>query len=323
MRTVVELRPAASVPVAEETPAKRITMDDGHTRIAHGLLEELMQAKYKLSGREYAVLLVVIRKTYGYMKSEDWIALSQFEEMTGIAKLDCRKVIKGLVERKMLVRSAQGNDQKLAVNTNVSDWLLDRPSKQLETAKRNARKSIRVNPPSKQNNPPSNEVNPPSKQDNPPTTIDKDNNNILKDSVPTPVETTPVQPPKKKTKSLKFTPEDRQFAEYMAERIDAVNGLSDNKPRNLDSWADQLRIMRERNGYEPEAIAAVFNWANQHNFWQSNIQSPSSLKHHFTRLYGECRKANHFGASNHENHNTTGQQHVEQYDPLNDLEWMD
>ena len=134
--------------------------------------------------------------------------------------------------------------------------------------------------------------------------------------------TEPVQQPKKKTKSLKFTPEDRQFAEYMAERIDAVNGLSD-KRRNLDNWANLLRMMREIDGHSPETIANVFNWASRDNFWQSNIQSPDKLRKQFNRLYGECRKANHFGASNHENHNTTNQQHAEQYDPLKDLKWMD
>ncbi len=347
MGTVVELRPVSSAPVAEETPAKRINMDDGHTRIAHGLLESLMQAKYKLSGREYAVLLVVIRKTYGYRKSEDWIALSQFVECTGINKSNCLKVINGLVERKIIVRKVQGNDQKLSINTNVSDWLPERPSKKAETAKRMARKANKSNPTINKSNPTINKSNPTINKSNPTPTKDKDiNNNILKDCVPTPVETLPIEkrvdqveqenhipdaakmvsneptPVKPKNKSLKFTLEDRQFAEYMAERIDAVNGLTD-KRRNLDNWANQLRLMREADDRSPEDIAMVFNWANQDHFWQSNIQSPEKLRKQFIRLYGECRKSNHFGASSHENHRTTGQQHTSQQEYIDDLGWME
>ncbi len=342
MGTVVELRPISGAPVAEETPAKRINMDDGHTRIAHGLLEALMQAKYKLSGREYAVLLVVIRKTYGYRKSEDWIALSQFVESTGINKSNCLKVIKGLEDRKIIVRKVQGNDQKLAINIDVSDWLPERPSKKAETAKRAARKAKKSNPTISESNPTISESNPTISESNPTPTKDKYNNNILKDIVPTDVETTPVdhsglenhvepviemvndEPPpvKQKTRSLKFTAEDRQFARYMAERIDSVNGLTD-KRRNLDSWANQLRLMREADERSPEDIAMVFNWANQDAFWQSNIQSPDKLRKQFIRLYGECRKSNHFGASSHENHRATGQQHTSQQEYIDDISWLD
>ena len=344
MGTVVELRPVFSAPVAKETLAKRVTMDDGYTRIAHGIVEELMQSKYKLSGREYVVLMVVIRKTYGYRKSEDWIALSQFVESTGLDKCSCQKVIKGLAERKIITRKVQGNDQKLAINTNVSDWLPERPGKKAETAKRTARKARKSNPTINKSNPTTNKSNPTTNQHNPTPTKDKDiNNNILKDCVPTSVETLPIEkqveqenhipdaakmvsneptPVKQKNKTLKFTPEDRQFAQYMAERIDAVNGLSD-KRRNLDNWANQLRLMREADDRSPEDIARVFNWANQDLFWQSNIQSPEKLRKQFIRLHGECRKSNHFGASSHENHRATGQQHFSQQEYIDDLGWME
>ncbi|WP_067517891.1 replication protein [Endozoicomonas ascidiicola] len=324
MGTVVEFKPATSdASASAEAPVKRITMDDGHTRIAHGLLEELMQVKkYKLSGREYAVLMVVLRKTYGYMKSEDWIALSQFELMTGIEKSNCRKVILSLVDRKILNRSVNGNDQKLSININVNDWLLESPSKQAAAKKKQAKNGIWSNSTISESNSTISESNSTISESNSTNTIDKYNNNTLKDNVPTVVETAQPDQPKKKTRSLKFSPEDRQFAEYMAQRIDAVNGLTD-KRRNLDSWANQIRMIREIDDRNPEDIAQVFQWAIQDHFWQSNIQSPEKLRKQFIRLYGESRKANHFGASNHENHNSAGQQHRSQQEYIDDISWLD
>ncbi|ELU16560.1 hypothetical protein CAPTEDRAFT_203755 [Capitella teleta] len=310
-------------------------MDDGHTRIAHGLLEELMQVKkYKLSGREYAVLMVVLRKTYGYMKTEDWIALSQFELMTGIEKSNCRKVILSLVDRKILNRSVNGNDQKLSININVSEWLLESPSKQAAATKKQAKKQIWLNSTISESNSTISESNSTISESNSTTTIDKDNNNTLKDNVTTPVLTTPVeqfvsddhsvelhemvnqadqpvlenhipdatemvsqsdQPtdqPKTKTRkpSHKFTEADMAFALLMAQRIDAVNGTEE-KRRNLNNWADELRKMREIDGRDPEQIAAVFNWCNQDDFWQTNIQSPATLRKKFAMLNGKCLKA--------------------------------
>ena len=349
MGTVVELRPVSSVPVAEATPAKRVTMDDGYTRIAHGIVEELMQAKYKLSGREFNVLLVVIRKTYGYRKSEDWIALSQFVECTGLDKSSCQKVIKGLAERKIINRKVQGHDQKVSINTEVSDWLAERPSKPAETAKRQARKTALSNPTTNRANPTTNRANPTTIKANPTPTKEKNiNNNILKTLVPTPVETTPVdqtitenhseemldmvsqapvtdQPKTTNRKtSHKFTEADMAFAVFMAQRIDSVNGTEE-KRRNLNNWADELRKMREIDGRDPEQIAAVFNWCNQDDFWQTNIQSPATLRKKFAMLNGKCLKAsgNHFGMNRHENNGSAGQQHRSQQEYINDLRWMD
>ncbi len=180
MGQVVEFRPPTSVPAVEEAPVKRVTMDDGYTRIAHGIVEELMQSKYKLSGREYAVLMVVIRKTYGYRKSEDWIALSQFVESTGLDKCSCQKVIKGLAERKIINRKVQGHDQKVSINTEVSNWLAERPSKQAETAKRQARKMALSNPATNKANPTTNKLNPTTNKDNPTPTKEKNINNNMK-----------------------------------------------------------------------------------------------------------------------------------------------
>ena len=56
-------------------------VEKGHTDIAHGILEALMQAK--LTGTQWDLVMAVIRKTFGWKKKEDYISLKQFQELTG------------------------------------------------------------------------------------------------------------------------------------------------------------------------------------------------------------------------------------------------
>ncbi len=362
MGQVVEFRPPTSAPAVEEAPVKRVTMDDGYTRIAHGIVEELMQAKYKLSGREYAVLLVVIRKTYGYRKSADWVALSQFVECTGLDKSSCQKVIKGLAERKIINRKVQGHDQKVSINTEVSDWLAERPSKPAETAKRQARKKALSNPTTNRANPTTIKANPTTNRDNPTPTKEKNiNNNILKDNVPTHVETRPIektietvdqenhfadqntmvsqsdQPtdqPKAKTRKSthKFSDEDMAFAVFMLQQVENVNGKQ--SKANLANWASVIRLMREQDKHTPQEIAQLFQFANTHPVqysssgrpftWSANIRSPQALRDKWDVLNAQFRLQQRTQSGNHhENNGSAGQQHRSQQEYINNLDWMD
>ena len=77
---------------------------NGYTRIANEITEALASAK--LLGAEYQVILVVLRKTYGFNKKEDRISLTQFERFTGLSRPTVVKSIKTLVARNILVKSA-------------------------------------------------------------------------------------------------------------------------------------------------------------------------------------------------------------------------
>lgn len=52
-------------------------VENGHTRIANEILEHLIQIPFK--GCELAIVLFILRKTYGFHKTEDEISISQFE----------------------------------------------------------------------------------------------------------------------------------------------------------------------------------------------------------------------------------------------------
>jgi len=53
---------------------------------------------------------------------------------------------------------------------------------------------------------------------------------------------------------------------------------------NFESWANDIRLIREADGRSYKEIAAVFTWANKHSFWCSNILSPKALRRQFDRL---------------------------------------
>ena len=75
--------------------------ENGYTVIANEVIEQLAFAS--LSGREMRVVLVVIRKTWGWSKKEDRLSLSQVAEATGIARPHISGITRGLVAKGFLV----------------------------------------------------------------------------------------------------------------------------------------------------------------------------------------------------------------------------
>ena len=80
----------------------------------------------------------------------------------------------------------------------------------------------------------------------------------------------------------KFSDEDKYFAEYMALQIKELNPNSKNP--NLNSWANEIRLMRERDNRDIQEITRIFDWANNDSFWRTNILSPSKLRKQFDQL---------------------------------------
>jgi len=60
-------------------------IDDGHTKIANELLDAIIG--HEFSKRQLKILLLIMRKTYGWNKSEDDIARSQITESIGVSVL--------------------------------------------------------------------------------------------------------------------------------------------------------------------------------------------------------------------------------------------
>lgn len=83
-------------------------------------------------------------------------------------------------------------------------------------------------------------------------------------------------------RTCRFDEEDQAIAEWMFSLIRKLN--PEHKQPNLDAWANDIRLMRERDHRTPENIRATFAWANQDGFWQANILSPGKLREQFDQL---------------------------------------
>ena len=100
-----------------------VQTENGFTTLADELMDALMRVK--LSGREHALLLAVMRKTYGWNKKSDTIASSQFEEMTGIPANKAREIVQALADKGLLLLSERKSDQHpwtISINKDYSTW---------------------------------------------------------------------------------------------------------------------------------------------------------------------------------------------------------
>ncbi len=75
--------------------------ENGHIEIANEIVEKL--ATFHLSGNEWQVFWVVIRKTWGWNKKEDAISLTQFQKETNLSRPSVKEAIDKLVGKKVLV----------------------------------------------------------------------------------------------------------------------------------------------------------------------------------------------------------------------------
>lgn len=80
-------------------------LKDGYTQIAHEILEKL--ARMPLAPNQWRVLLIIIRKTYGFHLKVDYIANSQIGEATGLCKAVISRCLKELNDRQLIIRKGK------------------------------------------------------------------------------------------------------------------------------------------------------------------------------------------------------------------------
>jgi len=95
-------------------------LEDGFTRIANEILDALMRTKF--SANQSRMIWCVIRKTYGYGKKDDWIALSQFEALTGITRPHICRALVELEMRNVIARIGKGGMTKVRFNKRYTEW---------------------------------------------------------------------------------------------------------------------------------------------------------------------------------------------------------
>jgi hypothetical protein len=80
----------------------------------------------------------------------------------------------------------------------------------------------------------------------------------------------------------KFEKSDMELALFMRGKIKSF--LPESKEPNLESWANEFRLVREQDQRTHEDIKSLFSWANNNDFWRSNILTPEKLRKQWDTL---------------------------------------
>ena len=93
-------------------------IENGYTKIANEILEHLSYPG--INGSEFRIILVVLRKTFGFHKKKDMIYLSQYQNATKMGRKQVVETIRDLVGKRILVK--ENNVYKF--NKNWEEWVV-------------------------------------------------------------------------------------------------------------------------------------------------------------------------------------------------------
>ena len=132
--------------------------------------------------------------------------------------------------------------------------------------------SENISPPSERISPPSENGSLPPSENISPITNHSINQSINHIDLSLQTKTPATSPAKK----FSFTEMDLAMAKEMFARIQKLN--PNHKQPNFEAWANDIRLLGERDGKSHPEIIELFEWANQDHFWQANILSPRKLR---------------------------------------------
>jgi phage replication O-like protein O len=93
-------------------------LENGYTRLANEIVEEM--CRLKISNYESRFLWCLFRKTYGFGKKQDYIALSQFSKLSGIESQHIARTKTKLASKNIITVS----NGKIGFQKDVSKWVV-------------------------------------------------------------------------------------------------------------------------------------------------------------------------------------------------------
>lgn len=99
-------------------------LEDGYTRIANALLEQLAQST--LNGTQFNIILAVLRNTYGYQRKSHGISLTFLATATKRKKEQVKREMDRLIEMKVLFATGGSftESREIGINKNFEEWQL-------------------------------------------------------------------------------------------------------------------------------------------------------------------------------------------------------
>ena len=249
--------------------------DDGYTRLANELYEELIGAN--LTRNQAKVAHAVCRKTYGFNKKMDRIADSQISQLTRLPRQKVNKAKNELIQMGVLVREGM----LIGPNKNLAEWQIPECHQDGVTVTKTVTKSVTKTVTG---------LSP--KQGHTKDTITKDKKDIKHtsensgESSDERLKSLPVVRPDAAVHSPKGdkwgTADDLLAAQWIFSRVQVITPTA--QQPNWPAWANDIRLMRDSLKVTHREICEVFTWANGNQFWKTNILSPSKLRKQWATL---------------------------------------
>jgi len=114
---------------------------NGFTRIAHELLEAF--GRFKLTANEYQIVFIILRKTYGFNKTEDIICVGQFAKATGLVNSVIYRCLSSLQKKNVITKRKVNGRNLISIQINYELW--ENNSSTATTVKINQSISVIVN----------------------------------------------------------------------------------------------------------------------------------------------------------------------------------
>jgi hypothetical protein len=95
----------------------------------------------------------------------------------------------------------------------------------------------------------------------------------------------PAEKPEKALVSHRFTIIDMHCAKYLDSTITHnFPNLKPRKEKDLETWADSFRKMREIDKIGLDELTALLKWSQESTFWQKNILSGAKFREKYQTL---------------------------------------
>lgn len=247
--------------------------ENGHVDIANTLMEELM--KIHLSGREWQILMVIFRQTWGYCELKDgkpfrdkngfWvkkkmdrISQSEFENFTGIDRRKVWWVLNELFRKNIIEKTIAKKGDIIICNYGIqkdsSKWRLS-PKKGTI-----AEKGDRVSP-----------------KKGIETIAEKGvyKRKGIKEKIQ-----------KKISHTFEKCEVVYQLTTYLEGKIRENNSsVKERTEPRIQSWCKDIDKLLRLDKANPGEVKQVIDWVVEDDFWSSNILSANKLRKHYSRFY--------------------------------------
>ncbi|WP_093670055.1 hypothetical protein [Sporolactobacillus nakayamae] len=90
-------------------------------------------------------------------------------------------------------------------------------------------------------------------------------------------------------RKTKFSDEHLEMANLLLSLIQA-NNPNYKAPSKLEKWANDIRLMMERDKRTKEQVEYLIRWSQRDDFWSTVILSPNSLRKGFDKMVARCRQ---------------------------------